>query len=259
MKVVCWNVNSINMRLNLLLKLLEEENPDIVLLQETKIVNEKFPKESIGDLGYNVVFNGQKTFNGVAILSKLPIDEYNINLPGNPVPDHARYIEAVVSNKDGNSYRVISVYVPNGQDIESDKFIIKKSFFESLKTHLEQLMQYDEKLIVGGDFNVANEKIDVYNSEKLKNSICYHFEEQNRFREILNLGLYDSYRELHPEKQEFTWWDYRKNAFEHNLGLRIDYLLLSPESLNDLNNAGHLVKFRSETKPSDHVPVYCVL
>ncbi|RYE13923.1 MAG: exodeoxyribonuclease III [Rickettsiales bacterium] len=254
MKISSWNVNSVRTRINHLINWIKEKEPDIILLQEIKCINELFPKEEIEDLGYNVVINGQKSYNGVAILSKYKIDEVNLFLPNDPDETHSRYIEVLISiNK--NVVRVISVYVPNGQDIESPKFRYKLNYFDSLINHLKQLLSYDEILVVGGDFNVAPEYIDVYDPKILENKIGFHYDERKKFEAILNLGFTDSYRAINSDKQEYSWWDYRAGAFAKNQGMRIDHILTSPEA-SDLLCEATIDKYtRGLERSSDHAPI----
>lgn len=254
MKISTWNVNSINARLPILLNWLKSSNPDIVLLQELKCTKENFPSESIQDLGYNIVLHGQKTYNGVAILSKYPIDEYHTILPNAPQPDQARYIEAVVS-LENKALRVGSVYVPNGGEIGSDKFEYKLEFFDRLNLHLANLLKFEEITIIGGDFNVAPDKIDVYDAEKLENTTCFSPVERQKFLSLIRLGYYDAFRLANKDRQEFSWWDYRAGAWQKNHGMRIDHLLLSPEAVDLLLTCEIEESLRKLEKPSDHVPV----
>lgn len=255
-KIATWNVNSIKARLPNVLEWLSEAKPDIVLLQELKTTDDGFPYMEIEDMGYNVAVNGQKTYNGVAIFSKFPIDDVVKKLPGDEADEQARYIEGVVSvNKE--VLRVASVYVPNGQEPSSDKFQYKLKFFERLKNHAEKLLEYEEKLIIGGDYNVAPDDIDVYDPKSLRGTTCFHPEEQKRFRSIINLGFTDAFRALHPKKHQFSWWDYRGGGYEHNKGMRIDHLLLSPQAADVTVASGIDEQPRGKEKASDHTPVWC--
>ena len=252
--VATWNVNSINVRLPLLLKWLEKYKPDVVLLQELKCIDEKFPKQEIEDLGYNLAIHGQKTYNGVAILSLLPIDEVIVELESNPLPGEARYIEAVLSIKN-SVIRVASVYVPNGQEIGCDKYHSKLQFFDAVFQRLEQLLSYDEICVVGGDFNVAYQDIDVFDSSGLEQNILFDLATKGKMRSLLNLGYIDAFRTLYPGQKQFSWWDYRAGAWQKNQGVRIDYLLLSPEAADCLKEVRIEQEMRGVDNPSDHVPV----
>ncbi len=258
LSIVTWNVNSIKSRLHLLLPWLKETTPDVVLLQETKTVDDAFPRMEIEDLGYNIALFGQKTYNGVAIFSRLPLEDIRIGLPGDDSDMEARYIEAVVSTKDG-AVRVASAYVPNGQSPDSDKFQYKLRFLARLKAHMQELLKLEEAFVIGGDYNVAPAPIDVYDPASLDGTVCYHPLEREALYSILHLGMYDAFRTLHPHKQTFSWWDYRSAGFETGKGLRIDHLLLSPQATDRLVSCEVLQNLRGLEKPSDHAPVICAL
>ncbi len=259
MFIATWNVNSIRQRLTHLLDWVKANQPDILLLQETKCVNESFPAMELEELGYNLALHGQKTFNGVAILSRFPLADIVTRLPGEETDDHCRYIEAVASLPTGGALRVVSVYVPNGQSPDSDKFQFKLRFFDRLREHLARLLTYEEVLVVGGDYNVAPDAIDVFNPLKSAGHICFHPDERAKLRILFNLGLYDAFRLKYPAKQEFSWWDYRAGQFERNEGLRIDHLLLSPQAADRLEDCQIDTAPRQLDKPSDHAPVWCRL
>lgn len=256
-KIICWNVNSVNSRLQNLIHFINEENPDILLLQELKCLPEKFPTLELEDLGYNCLINGQKTYNGVAILSKGPIEDATINIP-NFKDEQARYIECIttINNK---AIRVASVYVPNGQEVGSEKFSYKLSFMEALNDHLKSLLSYQEVLAIGGDFNVAPYEIDVHDPKALDGTVGFHIEERKRIHSLMNLGLYDSFRCKHPTSNEFSWWDYRAGSLQNNRGMRIDQIYLSPECMDLLSDATIYKSERLKEKTSDHAPIGCSL
>lgn len=254
--LICWNINSIKARFDHLKKLLESESPDFLLLQETKCQNINFPKLEINDWGYNCIYHGEKTFNGVSILSKNQIEDVKTSLPGEDEDTQCRFIECNSYDSKGLPLKIISVYVPNGQDTKSDKFQYKLRFFKRLKLYIEQLIQNKERFVIAGDFNVAPNKTDVYNHQHLYNNIGHHPDEISRFRKILNLGVYDSFRLMNPEKQEFSWWDYRHGGWQNNKGMRIDHILVSSEIADILKSAGVLDSYRNLDKPSDHAPIY---
>lgn len=249
MKICTWNVNSVKSRLEHLTKYLREVSPDVLLLQELKCETEAFPRMEIEDCGYNLAIHGQKTYNGVAILSKFPLEDVFTAL--DETDEQARYIEAVT-----NGVRVASVYVPNGQEPNSDKFQYKLKFFENLRNHAQQLLQYDEKLIIGGDYNVAPDALDVFDPKGLAGTTCFHPDEQIRFKAILNLGFTDAFRAKHSGVQKFSWWDYRAGAWQHNKGMRIDHLLLSPQAADALESCDVDSTPRGWDKPSDHTPFW---
>lgn len=253
-RIATWNLNSIRSRLHHLLDWLHEEKPDIALLQELKCTEDAFPFMEIEELGYNVAVHGEKTYNGVAIISKFKLDDICKGLDNNEDDSHARYIEAVASFQ-GGVIRVASVYVPNGQEISSDKFAYKLKFLDRLQAHVKKLLQYEEMLVIGGDFNIAPEDIDVHDPKLWEGSVLTHDEVRSRFRKITNLGIYDAGLVLDQADGEYSWWDYRGNAFASDNGLRIDHLLLSPQATDKLTGYSVNKKLRELEKPSDHAPV----
>jgi len=259
LKIATWNVNSVKSRISHLLEVMRAENaPDVLLLQELKCQTEAFPYMEIEDAGYNVAVHGQKSYNGVAVLSKFPIDETIKILPGDDNDLEARYIECVISLPK-TAIRVASVYVPNGQEPVSEKFKYKLAFFERLYAHAVSLLKLDEMLVIGGDYNVAPNDIDVFDPKTLEGTTCFHPEERKRFRALTGLGLNDIYRTMHPQTQGFSWWDYRAGSWQHNKGMRIDHLLLSPQAADKAVASGIDLIQRDKDKPSDHTPVWCSL
>lgn len=257
MKIATWNINSIRARMEHLLNWLRETNPDVVLLQETKVTDDQFPSEPIEDLGYNLAFHGQKSYNGVAILSKSPIEDITMGLSGNGDDDQARYIEAVINN-----VRVASIYVPNGQEVGSEKFLYKLKFLDHLYDHVKHLLTYEEAFVLGGDYNIAFTDQDVYDPERRRERILCSTPEREALRKTLYLGLTDGLRAMHPlgtpEGQElYTWWDYRAGSWQNNQGFRIDHLLLSPQAADRLQAANVDRDVRGQDKASDHAPVWC--
>jgi exodeoxyribonuclease-3 len=254
--VATWNVNSVKSRLQHLLDWLRADKPDIVLLQELKCINEAFPAMEIEELGYNIAVHGQKTYNGVAILSKFPLDDITRGLPEANGDDHARYIEAVV-NLPGKAMRVASVYIPNGQTATSEKFPYKLRFLDRLHMHMQTLLSYDEMLVVGGDYNIAPNDDDVHHAELWHGSVLTHDEVRARFRKIAGLGMYDAYRLINAGKNpcEYTWWDYRAGGFAKDNGLRIDHLLISSSAADKLTGCYVKKDLRALEKASDHAPV----
>ncbi len=257
LSVATWNVNSIKARLEHVTTWLRDAQPDIALLQELKSEEATLPTQEIEDLGYNIAALGQKTYNGVAILSKYPIDEVIKGLPTYPQDEQARYIEAIISTSAG-AVRVASVYVPNGQSVDSDKFHYKMLFFERLRSHMQSLLAYEEPIIIGGDYNVAPAPIDVYDPARLDGTICYHPAERAHFRSLCNMGYYDAYRIKQPDTQQFSWWDYRGGAYSRGHGFRIDHLLLNAIATDQLTGCHIDEAPRQQDKPSDHTPVIAV-
>ena len=253
--LICWNLNSIFSRLEHLKKVIKQNNPSILLLQETKCISARFPHEELEDLGYNIEVFGQKIYNGVAILSKYPIEDITMGLEQSKVNQDARYIEATVA-VNGTCYKIISVYVPNGGEVDSEKFRYKLEFFESLYKRLDYLKNMEKNIIVGGDFNVAPEEIDVYDPKQRCGKILFHIDERKWFRRILNLDYIDTFREFNPDVQQFSWWDYRAGSWQHNKGMRIDHILVSPAVADKITQTGVLTELRGWKKPSDHAPIY---
>jgi exodeoxyribonuclease-3 len=256
--IATFNINSIKARLPNLLAWLDRTPVDILLLQELKCSDDQFPCLELEDRGYNLAFHGQKTYNGVAICSKFPLDDVVKGLDDNGDDEQSRYIEAVASIP-GGALRLASAYIPNGQSPDSDKFQYKLKFYDRLIVHWRERLKYGEVAALGGDFNCAPEPLDVYNPQKSDGMICFHPEERWRLRALMHLGLYDAFRVKHPEKKQFSWWDYRAGAYEHGLGLRIDHILLSAPAVDRLE-ACEVDEFpRRQERPSDHTPVVATL
>ena len=254
MKIASWNVNSIKARFNHIQEFIKEHNPDILLLQETKCTNENFPHQDFESLPYNIYVHGQKSYNGVAIFSKYRADEVITDFPENPCSSDARFIKIKFFSPIG-FLNVISVYVPNGGEVGSEKFELKLKFYDSLIAYLKSIQSFDEKLIIGGDFNVAPFNIDVYSPKILEQTTCFTTIEKNKLRNLINVGFSDIYRLLHPNKKEFSWWDYRAGCFEQNKGMRIDMIFSSFNATNDFSHCVIDFSQRAKHTPSDHVPV----
>lgn len=254
LKIITWNVNSIKVRLTHLQELIKEHDPDIICLQELKCETDKFPKHEIEDLPYNLYIHGQKTYNGVAILSKIRSDEVKTDFPNNPVSNHARFIESTFNTEIGYC-RVICLYAPNGGEVDSDKFSMKLKFYDAFTEYLNSIKSFDEKIFVCADYNIAPFDIDVYSPKELKNSTCATYVEKQKLRTILNSGFVDNFRVQNPDKQEFSWWDYRAGAFRQNKGMRIDSILSTTNAISHLVDCTIDSSTREKDKPSDHAPV----
>jgi len=257
LRIATWNVNSIRQRLPHLLTYLKEVEPDVLCLQEIKCLDEQFPRMEIEELGYNIETHGQKTFNGVAILSKRPF-EVARGLPGDENDSQSRYIEAVVPAGDG-VVRVASVYLPNGNPVGSEKYPYKLAFLERLIIHARQILEYEEPLVLAGDFNVIPEARDATRPEDWVNDALYLPQTRFKFRELIALGLTDALRAVNDSPGQYTFWDYQAGAWQKNWGLRIDHLLLSPQASDRLVDVGVDSYVRAWEKPSDHVPVWADL
>ncbi len=257
MKIATWNVNSVKARLTHLCDWLRLSQCDVVLLQELKCETDAFPRMEIEDLGYNIALIGQKTYNGVAILSKYPLDDVVLRLDGDDADEQARYIEALICAQ--TPVRVASIYVPNGQEVGSDKFAYKLRFYDRLYAHAKALLTLDEPVILGGDYNVAPYAVDVFDAAKLDGSVCYHEAERAKLRSLLHLGYYDAFRVLNPDAKLYSWWDYRAGGYANNHGLRIDHLLCNALALDNASACLVDETPRGWEKPSDHAPVMVTL
>jgi exodeoxyribonuclease III len=254
MRIATWNVNSVKQRLEHLLAWLKEAEPDVVCLQEIKCVDEAFPASEIESAGYNVAVHGQKTFNGVAILSKRPFDEVRRGLPGDEADVQARYLEAVFS-VGTRALRVASIYLPNGNPPQTDKYGYKLGWMDRLIAHARDLLAYEEALVLAGDYNVIPATRDVHDPALWAGDALFLPQTRAKFQELGALGLTDAFRSCDPREGQYTFWDYQAGAWQKNNGIRIDHLLLSPEAADRLRCARIDKHVRSWEKPSDHVPV----
>ena len=252
MKIATWNVNSIKARLPRLLEWLEAAQPDVALLQELKVTDAAFPMQPIEDLGYNIATHGQKTYNGVAILSKRPIEDVRCGLPGDENDEQARYIEAMV-----DMVRVASIYLPNGNPTDSDKFLYKLAWMDRLIDHARDMLKNDEIMVLGGDYNVIPEDRDCYDPVAFADDALCLPESRARWRQLQYLGLTEAFRARHPNVSAFSYWDYQGGAWQKDNGVRIDHLLLSPQAADQLGEVGIDRTPRGRERPSDHTPVWC--
>jgi exodeoxyribonuclease-3 len=254
MRLATWNVNSVKQRLDNLLAWLSDRRPDVVCLQETKCVDAAFPREAIEALGYNVAVHGQKTFNGVAILSKFPFDEVTARLPGDTGDDHARFLEAVISVA-GLAVRVASIYLPNGNPPATEKYVYKIKWMDRLIDYACERLALAEPLILAGDYNVIPEPADARNPAAWVGDALYLPRTRARFRTLRHLGLTDALRAGSDAGGLYTFWDYQAGAWQKDNGIRIDHVLLSPQAADRLVGAEIDRYVRAWEKPSDHVPV----
>jgi exodeoxyribonuclease-3 len=255
MKIATYNVNGVNGHLPVLLRWLREAMPDIVCLQELKTPQEKFPETDIKDAGYKAVWHGQKSWNGVAILSRnLPIDEIRRVLPGDPDDLHSRYIEAMVGD-----ITVGCLYLPNGNPAPGPKFDYKLDWFKRLTAHARKLWSQNVPVVLAGDYNVIPTDLDVYKPDKWIDDALFRPEARAAFKKLNEQGWTDALRKLHPNEKIYTFWDYFRNAYGRDAGLRIDHFLLSPHLDKRLTNAGVDKNVRGWEKTSDHAPVWIEL
>lgn len=257
MQIATFNVNSVKQRIGHLTDWLKDHGPDIVCLQEIKCVDEAFPRMEIEALGYNVETHGQKTFNGVALLSKHPFDEVTRGLPGDDEDQQARYIEGVVSTKTG-VVRVGNLYLPNGNPLGTEKFTYKLAWMDRLIAHAKSLLAYEEPFVLAGDYNVIPTPLDAKNPEAWTNDALFQPESRAKFRELLSLGLTDALRATTEDGGLYTFWDYQAGAWQRNNGIRIDHLVLSPQAADKLTGVVIDRDMRAREKPSDHVPVRAI-
>jgi exodeoxyribonuclease III len=254
MRIATWNVNSIKQRLEHLLTFVKSADPDVVCLQELKCVDEAFPRAEVEDAGYSVALHGQKAYNGVAILSKRPLEDVRRGLPGDEADEQSRYIEGVVPIP-GGVVRVASIYLPNGNPLGTPKFDYKLAWLERLRLHARELLRLEEPLVLCGDYNVIPEPIDAANPAAWTGDALFRPESRAAYRRLLALGLTDAVRSCSEQPGIYTFWDYQAGAFQRNNGIRIDHLLLSPQAADRLKSAAIRKETRGWDKPSDHVPV----
>ncbi len=255
MRIATYNVNGVNGRLPVLLRWLDETKPDVVCLQELKAPQEKFPEQAIKDAGYNAIWHGQKSWNGVAILGRgLQPEEVRRVLPGDPEDEHSRYIEAHVGG-----LLVGCLYLPNGNPAPGPKLDYKLGWFKRLTAHAKTLLELKEPVVLTGDYNVMPTELDVYKPENWVNDALFLPEVRTAFKNLVAQGWTDALRKLHPDEKIYTFWDYFRNAYERNAGLRIDHFLLSPQLDKRLIAAGVDRNVRGWEKSSDHGPVWIEL
>jgi len=249
MRVATWNVNSLKVRLPQVLAWLEAQQPDVLCLQETKLEDAKFPAQEIRAAGYHVLFSGQKTYNGVAILSKEPATAAQSSIPGFDDPQK-RILAATI-----NGVRVVCLYVPNGQSVDSDKYRYKLEWLGQARRWLTGELAAHERLVVAGDFNIAPDDRDVHDPKAWEGQVLCSAPERQAFQNFLTGGLQDSFRLFEQPPQSFTWWDYRMYAFRRKMGLRIDHVLLSRRLAEHCRACSIDIEPRKNERPSDHAPV----
>lgn len=255
MKIATYNVNGVNGRLPVLLRWLKEKQPDVVCLQELKAPQEKFPEDAIKEAGYTAIWHGQKSWNGVAILSKKGMpEEVRRTLPGDNEDMHSRYIEAIV-----NGVTIGCLYLPNGNPAPGPKFDYKLQWFERLTKHASDLLAAGKPVVLTGDYNVMPTEIDVYKPERWVKDALFRPETREAFKKLISQGWTDAIRKLYPDEVIYTFWDYFRNNYQRNAGLRIDHFLLSPQLENQLIAAGVDRDVRGWEKSSDHAPVWIEL
>ena len=253
MKISSWNVNSVRARIINILDYIKTSSPDILMIQEIKTEEKNFPFNEFKNIGYHSYVFGQKSYNGVAFLSKNNINKINNEF----IEDRkgqSRIIVGDIKNKSKN-IKLINIYVPNGNPINTDKYEYKKEWYTTFIKKIKKTLLENKNIIIGGDFNVIPSEIDVYNSSKYENDALFKLEIRKKFRELINLGFQDIYRHFYNNKQQFTFWDYMSGAWQKNNGMRIDHFLISNNLLDNIKSININTKPRSKIKPSDHTPI----
>jgi len=254
MKIATWNINGVKARIENLVTWLKESDPDVACLQEIKSIDENFPRERLEELGYHVETHGQKGFNGVAILSKQSPDEVHRGLPGDDADEQARFIEAVFSTGTG-VVRVASLYLPNGNPVDTEKFPYKLGWMERLHAHAADRLALEEPFVLAGDYNVIPEPVDCHDPLVWEGDALFRPESRQAFRRLENLGFTDAIRAVDNRTGTYTFWDYQAGAWQKDNGIRIDHLMLSPEAADRLESGAVERHTRAWERPSDHVPV----
>lgn len=257
-RIATFNVNSIKARMANVLAWLDEFGPDVALFQEIKSTEESFPRMELEAAGYNIAISGQKSYNGVAIFSKTPLEVVHTRLPGGDGDEQARYIEAVAET-DAGVLRVASIYLPNGNPVDTDKFAYKLAWMERLIAHAKGLLELEEPVVLGGDYNVIPQDADCHDPAAWRGDALFRPESRAAFRRLLALGYTEAFRTLNPHARAYTFWDYQGGAWQNDRGIRIDHLLLSPQAADLLTDCRIDQKPRGRPKASDHTPIWCEL
>jgi len=253
MKIVSWNVNSVRARIENIFNYIKESEPDILFLQEIKTQEATFPKDDFKKIGYKSYVFGQKSYNGVAFLSKLKI----LNIDTNFINDklkQSRIITGEIKIK-SKKIKLINIYVPNGNPVNTEKYEYKKNWLNLFNKNIKKTLKNNSNIIISGDFNIIPEEIDVYDSTRYENDALFKLEIRKKYRELINLGFVDVYRHYNKNKQEYTFWDYFAGSWQKNYGMRIDHFVVSNNILENLKSININKKPRSKTKPSDHTPI----
>ena len=253
MKISTWNVNSVRARINNIISYIKYSKPDILMIQEIKTEEKNFPYSDFKNLGYKSYVYGQKSYNGVAFISKANINKIDLKF----INDKKKQSRIIVGEIINNSkiIKLINIYVPNGNPVTTDKYDYKKIWLDLFNKKIKKTLAENSNIIIAGDFNIIPEQNDVHDYRKYENDALYKLEIRKKFRELINLGFQDAYRYIYKEKQDFTFWDYMAGSFQRNRGMRIDHFLISNSIINNVKNINIDKKPRSKIKPSDHTPV----
>ena len=253
MKIISWNVNSVRARIDNILSYIKDSNPDILFLQEIKTQDATFPFETFKSNGYSAYVFGQKSYNGVAFLSKSKIDNINNNFIKDKLKQSRIITGEIFINK--KKAKIINIYVPNGNPVDTEKYEYKKKWLDLFIKEIKKELSINSNIIISGDFNVIPEEIDVYDAKRYDNDALFKLEIRKKFRELLNLGFNDVYRHFNKTKIEYTFWDYFSGSWQKNYGMRIDHFLVSNNLIDKAKNININTKPRSKSKPSDHTPI----
>ncbi|MEM1387465.1 MAG: exodeoxyribonuclease III [Pseudomonadota bacterium] len=254
MKIATFNINGIKARITALSDWLSEASPDVAILQEIKSVDEAFPREHFEAMGYNVETHGQKSFNGVALLSKYPLEDVTRGLPGDDADEQARWIEATVVGQ--SALRVCGLYLPNGNPAPGPKFDYKLAWMERMRARAAALLATEEPALMAGDYNIIPQPEDAAHPERWSEDALHRPEARRAYRQILNLGFTEAFRARVTAPGHYSFWDYQGGAWQNNDGIRIDHLLLTPQATDLMTDCGIDAHIRDREKPSDHVPVW---
>jgi exodeoxyribonuclease-3 len=258
MKIATFNVNSIKARVDTVLTWFKQAQPDVACLQEIKCETNAFPAFELEALGYNCAVIGQKSYNGVALISKHKIEDVQLGLPGDDADEQARYIEGTIVTKDG-AVRVASIYAPNGNPPDTDKYPYKLKWMDRLIARASKLLEQEEPLVLAGDYNIIPTADDVYDANVWVNDALFKLETRRKLRQLTNLGFTDAFRAVNANPFQYTFWDYQAGAWQKDRGIRIDHLMLSPQAADRLKTCAIDKHTRAWDKPSDHVPIWCEL
>jgi exodeoxyribonuclease III len=257
MKIISWNVNSVRARIENIINYIKDSKPDVLLLQEIKTQEENFPRNIFKEIGFESYVFGQKSYNGVAIVSKLKLDNINNNFIKDDLKQ-SRIITGEIS-LGKKKIDLINIYVPNGNPVDTPKYDYKKKWLKKFINNIEKRLNNNKNLLIAGDFNIIPEEIDVHDFKRYENDALGRLEIRKKYRELINLGFKDIYRLIYKEKQEYTFWDYFAGSWQKNYGMRIDHFLLSNNLVDNVSSININKKPRSKTKPSDHTPIELII
>tara|TARA_B110000211_G_scaffold215769_1_gene258249 strand:- start:2642 stop:3418 length:777 start_codon:yes stop_codon:yes gene_type:complete len=257
MKIISWNVNSVRARIENILSYINDNNPDVLLLQEIKTREETFPRDAFKDAGFDSHVFGQKSYNGVAIISKFKIDNVNTNFIKDELKQSRIITGEIYLGK--KKIDLINIYIPNGNPVDTEKYEYKKNWLKKFINNIKKKLAKNSNLLIAGDFNIIPEEIDVHDFKRYENDALGRLEIRKKYRELINIGFKDVYRILNKKKQEYTFWDYFAGSWQKNYGMRIDHFLISNNLIENISSININKKPRSKTKPSDHTPIELII